>query len=244
MFEESQVAVVIPAYNEEETIADVVRDFVASPFTDRVIVIDNNCADQTAALAAEAGAEVISESAPGYGCAIRAGLDHAVATGPDSQILAIVEADGSFHAADLPKLLHYLSDCRMVLGTRTTRQMVEQGANMDTKLRWGNVLMAKWLELCWYWPHEPRLTDVGCTYRALWGSTWNTIKAGTTEAGPSFSPEMICEAYRRGLRVIEIPVAYGARLGGESKHSDGFIKVAKTAIGMFKTICRKRFFAG
>ena len=52
---------------------------------------------------------------------------------------------------------------------------------------------------------------------------------------------MICEAYRHGLRVIEIPVAYGARLGGESKHSDGIVKVAKTAIGMFRTICRKRF---
>jgi hypothetical protein len=43
------------------------------------------------------------------------------------------------------------------------------------------------------------------------------------------------------MRVIEIPVHYGARLGGESKHSDGFWKVARTALGMFRTICRKRF---
>lgn len=242
MFNKHQVAIVVPAYNEEATIADVVTEFAASVYADRVVVVDNNCRDATANRARSAGAEVIEESAPGYGCAIRAGLDHAAESG--AEILVIVEADGSFRADDLPKLLHYLEDCRMVLGTRTTRQMVQQGANMDKKLRWGNVMMAKWLELCWYLPHEPRLTDVGCTYRALWSDTWATIKGGTTEAGPSFSPEMICEAYRKGLRVIEIPVAYGARLGGESKHSDGIIKVSKTALGMFKTICRKRFLGG
>ena len=239
MYKEHHVAVVVPAYNEEATIADVVREFRAQPLVDRVVVVDNNCRDQTAARATAAGAEVIAESAAGYGCAIRAGLDHAVAT--HAAILVITEADGSFRAADLPKLLLYLDDCQLALGTRTTRQLVDQGANMDKKLRWGNVLMAKWLELCWYLPHEPRLTDVGCSYRALWADTWRKIGPGTRERGPSFSPEMICEAYRLGMRVIEIPVHYGARLGGESKHSATFRKVARTAWGMFKTICRKRF---
>ncbi|MEM7306017.1 MAG: glycosyltransferase family 2 protein [Planctomycetota bacterium] len=239
MFEGKNVAVIVPAYNEEATIAEVVADFGDQELVDRVVVVDNNCRDRTAELAREKGGDVIEESAPGYGCAIRAGLDHAVDSGAD--VLVITEADGSFRADDLPKLLHYLGDGQMVLGTRTTRQMVEQGANMTFLLRWGNVTMAKWLELCWYFPHEPRLTDVGCSYRALWADTWRAMRAGTREAGPSFSPEMICEAYRQGMRVIEIPVHYGARLGGESKHSDGLLKVSKTAIGMFRTICRKRF---
>ena len=239
MFQRKSVAVVVPAYNEEATIAEVVREFRGEPHVDRVIVVDNNCRDRTAAVARDAGAEVVQESAPGYGCAIRAGLDHGERTGSD--ILVVTEADGSFRAGDLPKLLHYLADAQMVLGTRTTRQLVDQAANMDKLLRWGNVAMAKWLELCWYLPHEPRLTDVGCSYRALWAETWRTIRPGTREAGPSFSPEMICEAYRRRMRVIEIPVHYGARLGGESKHSASFSKVARTALGMFRTICRKRF---
>jgi glycosyltransferase involved in cell wall biosynthesis len=239
MHQDKSVTVVVPAYNEEATIAEVVAEFRTQASVDRILVVDNNCKDRTAERARDAGAEVIAESAPGYGCAIRAGLDHAAATGAD--VLVITEADGSFRAADLPKLLSYLGDAQMVLGTRTTRQMVEQGANMDKCLRWGNVAMAKWLELCWYLPHEPRLTDVGCTYRALWSETWVAMRAGTREPGPSFSPEMICAAYRRRMRVIEIPVHYGARLGGESKHSDGFWKVARTALGMFRTICRKRF---
>ena len=112
---------------------------------------------------------------------------------------------------------------------------------MDKLLRWGNVAMAKLLELFWYLPHEPRLTDVGCTYRALWAESWSQLRGGTRERGPQFSPEMICEAYRKRMRVIEIPVHYGARMGGESKHSAGFGQVARTALGMFRTICRKRF---
>jgi hypothetical protein len=129
----------------------------------------------------------------------------------------------------------------MVLGTRTTRQLVGQGANMGKMLRWGNVTMAKLLELFWFWPHEPRLTDVGCSYRALWAETWRKLAPGTRESGPAFSPEMICEAYRCSLRVVEIPVHYYKRVGGESKHSDSFVKLAKTAFKMFLTILCKRF---
>ena len=238
MFRGHQVAVVVPAYNEAQTIADVVRDFADAESVDRVVVVDNNCSDGTASLAEAAGAEVVFESAPGYGCALRAGLDHATDTG--ASLVVITEADGSFRGEDVQKLLEYLPDANMVLGTRTTKQMVEQGANMDAKLRWGNVLMAKLLEAFWFFPHEPRLTDVGCSFRALWSDAWRRIRAGTTEAGPSFSPEMICEAYRLGMRVIEIPVHYGARLGGESKHSASLAKVSRTALGMFRTICRKR----
>ena len=239
MFQGHSLTVVVPAYNEEETIAEVVADFLAPECVDRVVVIDNNCADRTAELAKGAGAEVIEESVPGYGSAIRAGLDHAFATGAD--IVAITEADGSFRAQDIWKILHYLGDCGMVLGTRTTRQMVDQAGNMDRKLRLGNIAMAKLLELFWFLPHEPRLTDVGCSYRALWKDSWTQIREGTREKGPQFSPEMICEAYRTGMRVIEIPVRYGARLGGESKHSASLLQVTKTALGMFRTICRKRF---
>ena len=55
---------------------------------------------------------------------------------------------------------------------------------------------------------------------------------------------MICEGYRQGLRVIEIPVHYYRREGGDSKHSDSFFKVAKTALRMFRTILRKRLTRG
>lgn len=236
MYRTWKVSLVIPAYNEEDTIGQVVAEFRSEPHLDEIVVVDNNCRDRTAAIAAAAGARVVAESRPGYGSALLAGMR--AATG---DILVLVEADGSFRARDLEKLLVYLADADMVLGTRTTRQMLEQGANMRSILRWGNVFMAKFLQLLWLRPHEPRFTDVGCTYRALWRRTFDRIAGRLSQTGPAFSPEMMCAALQERCRVIEIPVTYAARLGGESKHSDTFGRQARTAWRMFKTICRKRF---
>jgi len=230
-----KVSVVIPAYNEEATIAEVVRDFAAHPSVDEVLVVDNNCRDRTAELARGAGARVVSESAPGYGCALRRGLDEAA-----GDVLVLVEADGSFKALDLSKFLAYMEPDTLVLGTRTTRQMVQQGANMRSLLRWGNVVVAKLVELMWYVSSEPRLTDVGCTYRALERAAWRRLRGGLSEPGPAFSPEMMCEVLRRRMRLIEIPVHYFKRDGGESKHSASYAKISRTALMMLRAIFRKR----
>lgn len=237
MFRGRTVSLVIPAYNEEETIAQVVSEFRGEPHVDEIVVVDNNCRDRTAALAAEAGARVVAEQRPGYGAALFAGLQAA-----KGDVLVLTEADGSFRARDLEKLLVYLEDAGMVMGTRTTRQLVQQGANMRFLLRWGNVAMAKILQLLWLRPSEPRFTDVGCTYRALTRETWNAIRDHVRETGPAFSPEMMCAALNARCRVIEIPISYSSRKGGESKHSDTFSRQARTALKMFRTICRKRLF--
>lgn len=236
MYRGNSVTVVVPAYNEEETIGTVVEDFVAAEHCDEVVVVDNNCKDRTAEIAAAKGARVVSESKPGYGSALMGGMR--AATG---DYIVLTEADGSFKSADLIKLLVYLEDAGLVVGTRTTRQMVQQAANMGWLLRWGNVAMAKYLELCWYLSNEPRFTDVGCTYRALTRQTFEKIESSLTSAGPSFSPEMMCEALMKKCRCVEVPINYWPRLGGESKHSETFWKVSKTAWGMFKIITRKRF---
>ncbi len=236
MFEGKSVCTIIPAYNEEATIREVVEDFLRHPLVDQVLVVDNNCRDRTAEIAGDAGARVVREEVPGYGRALLTGM-----RASESEILVLTEADGSFKARDIDKLLVYLKDAALVVGTRTTRQMVQQAANMGFFLRWGNVCMAKYLELCWYLSSEPRFTDVGCTYRALWKETFAKIEDSLTCDGPSFSPEMMCEALRKGLRTVEVPVNYHPRLGGHSKHSESFWKVCRTAWGMFKIITRKRF---
>lgn len=236
MYRDRTVSLVIPAYNEEETIAAVVAEFRGEPHLDEIVVVDNNCRDRTAERATQAGARVVQESKPGYGAALLAGMDAA-----KGDILVLVEADGSFRARDVEKLLVYLNDAGMVMGTRTTRQMLEQGANMRSILRWGNVLMAKFLQLLWLRPHEPRFTDVGCTFRALTRETFTKIRPRLTQTGPAFSPEMMCAALQERCRVIEIPVTYARRLGGQSKHSDTFARQARTAWKMWKIILRKRF---
>lgn len=231
-FDRHRVSVVIPAYNEAASIAGVVRDF--RPLAHEVVVMDNVSADGTADLARAAGANVHSRPLAGYGDALVQGMD--AATG---DILVLVEADGTFRAKDMGKLLEYLKDADMVIGTRTTRQMIEQGANMAGPLRWGNVAVGKLIEALW-WRLEPRFTDVGCTYRAIWRDAYAKIRPYLTRRDAAFSPEMMIEMLRVEGRVIEVPVSYYGRRGGESKHSASLRHSVRTGFRMVRLILEKR----
>ena len=151
----------------------------------------------------------------------------------------LVEADATFAARDLGKLLEFLKDADMVIGTRTTRQMIQQGANMDGLLRWGNVFVGKLIEALW-WRVEPRFTDVGCTYRAIWRDVYRKIRPYLGRDDAAFSPEMMIETLRVRGRVIEIPVSYYRRRGGASKHSATRWHSVRTGLKMLNVILRKR----
>ncbi|HRC84190.1 MAG TPA: glycosyltransferase, partial [Thermoanaerobaculia bacterium] len=231
-FRDARVSVVIPAYNEALSIGSVVREFL--PHVDEVLVVDNHSSDATAEVARRAGARVETVALEGYGDTLRHGLARA-----SGDILVMTEADHSFRAKDLGKLLEYLKDADLVVGSRTTRELNEHGTNMHGVVRWANVLVAKLIEVLW-WSREPRFTDVGCTYRALWRSTYNEIAPLLAGKGPELSPEMMICGLLAGRRVIEIPVSYHRRLGGESKHSASFRALARTALKMLRTIFRLR----
>lgn len=231
-FKNTKVSLIIPAYNEEQSIAQVIRDFKGK--VNEIFVVDNSSKDKTREIALKEGARVETVKLKGYGDTISYGFDNA-----KGDILVLVEADHSFRSKDLGKFLEYMKDADMVIGTRTTRQLIEQGANMDPTLRWGNVFVGKFLEIL-YWRQEPRFTDVGCSYRAIWKEAWKKMRPRIIGTGPEFSPEMMIEALRSRMRVIEIPVSYYNRYGGESKHSEG-IKKFKTGIKMLKIMLKKRF---
>lgn len=231
-FDQYAVSVIVPAYNEEESIAYVVKDFVGK--VDEIFVVDNSSNDRTRDIALNAGARVETVKLKGYGDTIRYGLDNA-----KGDILIIVEADHSFRSKDLGKFLEYMKDADMVIGTRTTRQMIEQGANMQGLLRLGNVVVSKLVEVLW-WGQEPRFTDVGCTYRAIWKDTYLQLKDRLEGIGPEFSPEMMIEVLRARKRIIEIPISYYERTSGVSKHSENYFKISKTALKMLRLIFKKR----
>ncbi len=107
-------------------------------------------------------------------------------------------------------------------------------------VRWANVFVGKLIEALW-WSQEPRFTDVGCTYRALWRDTYRSIRPLLRGVGPELSPEMMIAALLARKRVIEVPVSYHRRVGGESKHSAGYRHLARTALRMLRTILRMRF---
>lgn len=232
-FDRYRVSVVIPAWNEEGSIGAVVGDF--APHVAEVVVADNESTDATAEIARSLGARVITTRLRGYGDALRTGMD-----GATGDILVLVEADHSFRAKDLGKLLEFMKDADMVIGTRTTRQMIEQGTNMRGVVRWANVVFGKLIEALW-WGQEPRFTDVGCTYRAIWRDVYEKIRPRLVGIGPEASPELMIELLRQRRRVIEIPVSYYPRLAGRSKHSESYRSLARTALEMLRLIVRKRF---
>lgn len=231
-FDQYRVSLLIPTYNESAAISDVIEDFRDK--VDEIIVADNQSPDGTADIARKKGATVISKPLAGYGEALRCALQ--VATG---DILVLMEGDASFTADDLPKILAYMRDADMVIGTRTTKQMIEQGANMDAFLRWGNVLAAKVLQFLWI-RQEPRFTDLGCTYRAIWRDTYLTIRDNLSAVGPAFSPEMMVEVLRAERKIIEIPVTYRPRIGDVSKHSGSKLAILKTGTKMLWLIFKRR----
>jgi glycosyltransferase involved in cell wall biosynthesis len=231
-FDEYRISLVIPTFNEATAIGEVIDEFKDK--VHEIVVADNQSPDGTGAIAREKGATVISQHFAGYGDALRCALRAA-----SGDILVLMEGDASFTADDLPKILAYMRDADMVIGTRTTKQMIEQGANMDAFLRWGNVMAAKVLQFLWIW-QEPRFTDLGCTYRAIWRDTYLTIRDSLTANGPEFSPEMMVEVLRAERKIIEIPVTYRPRIGDVSKHSGSKLAILKTGSKMLALILKRR----
>ena len=240
IFPSIKKSLVIPCYNEAESLSFVLNDFQES--VDEIIVADGGSTDGSVAIV-----EAFQQSCPkdvklvqakfaGYGDAIRNGVKAA-----SGEVVVIVEADATFRSRDIHKIFEYLQDSDMVIGTRTTRQLICQGANMLGWLRLGNVFAAKLVELLWWFRGEPRFTDVGCTFRAFWKSAYDEIEHNFVGLGPEFSPEMMVEFVRNNKRVIEIPVSYFPRVGGDSKHSQSFFGIMKTAMRMLTLILKKRF---
>lgn len=125
----------------------------------------------------------------------------------DADIVVITEADYSFSSRDVLKLFSYLRDADMVIGTRTTRQLIEQGSTMRGVVRLAHAALGKLMELLW-WDREARFTDAGCTFRAFWRSTFDAIEPTLSARGPEFSAEMMIACLDARLRIIEIPVNY------------------------------------
>jgi glycosyltransferase involved in cell wall biosynthesis len=228
-----RVSVIFPAFNEEASIAQAVKEFGAVEAVDEVLVVDNNSRDATASRAQAAGARVVCEPRQGYGHALRRGLAEA-----HGDYLVMAEPDGTFMGKDVLKLLAYADDFDLVLGTRTTRELIWHGANMGWQLRWGNWFVAKLLQVLF---GGPSLSDCGCTLRLIRHSAVERLLPRFTVGGSHFLPEMVCLALLQRLRLVEVPVNYRDRVG-ESKITGSMRTAAQVAAHMIGLILRYRLF--
>jgi len=204
----TKVSVVIPALNEADQIAAVVRA-VPSDIADEVIVVDNGSTDQTSVRARHAGARVVLEPQRGYGRACQSGV-HAVAD--DCEIVVFLDGDGS----DCPELMDRLvqpitaGTHDFVIGSRT-RGKREQGSMNFQQVFAGRVagLLLRLL-------YDVRYTDM-CPFRAIRREALDSL--GMREETYGWNLEMQMRAARAGLRILEVPVNHRRRAGGESKVS-------------------------
>ncbi len=205
-FNTYKISLVLPSYNNEMTIPDVLSDFKGH--VDEIIVADMNSNDRTVSIAESNKVKIISYKNNFADFIVHSAVNirDAIARAK-GDIVVLGSADGSFRARDLPKLLEYLKDSDMVVGTRTTRQLIEQGSNLISRNRWINVILGKVLEIMW-WSQEPRFTDVGCIYRAFWKESFERINVDLRAKDKTYLPEMMIEIVRYHMRCIEIPVSY------------------------------------
>jgi glycosyltransferase involved in cell wall biosynthesis len=219
MHNDLKVSIVFPAYNEEEGIAHAVETFGAVEAVDEVVVVDNNSSDRTGELARAAGGRVVLETKQGYGNALQRGLAEA-----EGDLIIMAEPDGTFFAGDVHKLLAYSEDAEMVLGTRTTRELIFGGANMGAFLRWGNWALAKLQQLLF---NTSSLSDCGCTMRLIHRDALERFRSRLTVGSSHFLPEMVILAHETGTSILEVPVTYRERRGSSKITGDprGMVEV-------------------
>lgn len=233
MWDGKRVTVVFPAYNEERGIVAAIEDFFAAGgggVVDEIVAVDNNSRDRTAGLIQSTRATYVLETRQGYGNALQRGLAEAARNGADLIVLA--EPDGTFAGKDVLKLLAFADDFDMVMGTRTTPELIWQEANMGRFLRWGNWAVAKLLQVLL---GGPSLSDCGCTLRLVRREAYQKIGGQLTVGGSHFLPEMVCLALLAGLRLVEVPVNYRGRVG-ESKITGSLKTTIKVGLRMITVI--------
>ncbi|GAB3224782.1 glycosyltransferase family 2 protein [Hymenobacter seoulensis] len=201
------IDVIIPAYNEEKSIARVLAEIPAG-LVREVIVVDNNSSDQTGPVAAAAGATVVHEPRPGYGHACLAGMARCFNRPAPEQpdIVVFLDGDYSDYPADMTQLVAPLlrQEADLVIGSRALGER-ESGSMLPQQI-FGNWLATSLLHLL----YRAKFTDLG-PFRAIRREALQRIGMQDTTYG--WTVEMQLKAAKLGLRCTEVPVRYRRRIG-------------------------------
>ena len=209
-----KVTVALTAYNDEESIAESVRDFAAHPDVARVIVVSNNSKDETFARAEAAGAITFDELQPGYGRCVFRCLTEA-AKYDDTDFVVLSEGDCTFRGADIEKLLAYAPHADIVNGTRTAEPLREHRTQLSTFMYYGNLFAGKLLEA----KHLGRgtMTDLGTTYKLCRRDALLELLPLVNPAiNLEFNAHLLDVALEHGAVLVECPITFHPRVG-ESK---------------------------
>ncbi len=202
---QQDIRVVIPAYNEQNSIGKVIRD-IPRDWVREIVVVNNNSSDDTVQHAQEAGATVVQEPRQGYGYACLRGIAYLSQRLPPPDIVVFMDADYSDHPEELPQVVAPIisDEADLVIGSRA-RGARERGS-MTIPQVFGNWLATRLMKLL----YGANFTDLG-PFRAIRYSALISLNMQDKTYG--WTVEMQLKAAKYDLRCSEVPVSYRQRIG-------------------------------
>ncbi len=198
------IKVIIPAYNEQDSIANVIRDIPA--FVDEVIVISNNSTDDTELNAKNAGATVLKEDRKGYGYACLKGMQYISKKNNKPDIIVFLDGDYSDYPEQLTEIVSPIinKDIDFVIGSRIKR--LREKGSMTPQQVFGNWLATFLMKLFF----KANFTDLG-PFRAIKYSKLLELQMEDKTYG--WTVEMQLKVLKKKFSYTEIPVKYRNRIG-------------------------------
>lgn len=208
------VKVIIPAYNEERAIQEVIRE-IPSFLVQEILVINNASTDRTEEVARKAGAVVINEFRRGYGYACLAGIAYLKDSNHSPDVVVFLDGDHSDFPEEIEKLLEPIksNQADMVIGSRAGG--IRESGSMTPQQIFGNWLATRLLRIL----YDASFTDLG-PFRAIRFA--KLLELDMQDKTYGWTVEMQLKACKQKLRYTEVSVRYRKRIG-QSKIS-GTIK--------------------
>ncbi len=216
MFPNHLIDVIIPAFNEEKSIAKVIQDIPR--WVRNIVVANNNSTDQTGDVAEQAGAVVVFEGQKGYGKACLTAMDWIRSQEVQPDIVVFLDGDYSDYPEEMTGLIQPIinQQADMVIGSRA--QGERESGSMTFPQVFGNWLattMMKYIQ-------GAKFSDLG-PFRAI---VWQKLMdINMVDQDYGWTIEMQIKAHKAGLRYTEVPVRYRKRIGVS--------KVSGTVKGVF-----------
>ena len=245
LISEPKIFVIIPTFNEEQIVKKVINDYKNQKFVTNILIVDNHSSDKTVEIAKSCGVQVIEkEENKGFAHSCVVGMKESLNS--NANIVVFSECDGTFSGDDLEKMIPYLNNCHMVIGTRQIQVLSEKGNQNSTFYVWGNYFLAKLIQLKFFSIQHlgiVELTDVGCMYRCIRRESLEKIvnqfsKPNTDE--PIISSEsglfailMTMIGIRNNLKIVEIPITFKKRIGISKTQSDKKIRAIRYGLTFF-----------
>jgi len=198
------IKVIIPAFNEEKSIVKVIAEI--PDFVEEVVVVNNNSTDQTAQVAANAGATVLKEKSKGYGYACLKGIDYLSQEQNKPDILVFLDGDYSDYPQELTKVIQPILEDKadFVVGARV--KVLRERGSLTPQQLFGNWLACFLMKLL----YRSNFTDLG-PFRAIRWETLEKLKMRDKTYG--WTVEMQLKVLRQKITYQEVPVSYKKRIG-------------------------------